>query len=293
MCPLFRWKRSFRNLPSLQIFDRLQMIASLRTINFNMLTSSCKFPLSKFFSLFKRVEQIMGVILWLLAFYLHRSESAGCGIFQHHFAVNAGTLTDICGGLTLSSNTGYLLSSETTLEIRSGMIISFSAITMNSDQWAIVFDGVATSDPSESIIIFGGGDTAHNSSGFMIYGSSICIESSANSNISECIQLPHSVSTGHPLILYHENEQLQIYQNSDLVSTITGPLGMNIDKIGGGNMAVRNIMFANGTSIDDIQSYLTLSSLYLMQSDSFNVFHAFYDHEIFMYFVPHSMHSTD
>ena len=209
----------------------------------------------------------MATSLLLVALHLHQARSAGCGIFDNHFVVNDGELTDLCGGLTLTSNTGYLVSSDPNFDIYSGMMISFPSITMNTPQWAIAFDGASAHEQLDSHIIFGGGDTADNSSGFVIgstAGSStwtLCIESSGNSNISECVTLSHSVTTGTPLILYHDNERLEIYQDTELVTTIPGPVGMSIDKIGGGNMVMKHVMFTNGTSIEDIQSYFTLSFL--------------------------------
>ena len=215
--------------------------------------------------------------------------SYGCNIFSNRFTVVNDKFQDICGSITFpSASTSELSSVDGDLFEPTSVLTLSSSITLNTDSFTIIIEGTRDrptkgkggkggkggggrkllQSRTTYEIILGPGD----SSDYIYYNNDndICILSYYQTDeYSECVTLPDDIDELNTIILYYNNEELQIYQNDVYVSTVSGSLAMSLGTIAGQDeddreedIAIVNIMVSVGVELDDITTYLELSVIF-------------------------------
>ena len=186
----------------------------------------------------------------------------GCDIFTTLFISQNGKFQDICGSTVLKQVNGDLNTSNGIYEVSStDDIVSFSPKwdLDGDDEYAIIIEGKRTI-PTTSFDIILGPSGSYNHQIRYENSNDLCIYAIG---VWTCITLPDDIDEFHTLILYNNNDQLQIYQNNQHVTTIYSSLSVSVGRIGGwfgnayqGDIAVKNIMLAMGVSLNTITNFI-------------------------------------
>ncbi len=186
----------------------------------------------------------------------------GCNIFSNRFTVENGLFKDVCGGLSVQTNTGNLYSPSDLFSIGGGQVLTYPHVDFSTSQFGFVIQAKRDGSSDLDGIIIGPGSA--NCQIRYENNNQVCIYSYfQNPPYWQCIVLPYATNELHTLILHYNNGILNIYQNRQFVKSINNQFQISLARIGGwynnqypARITVKNIMFTTNVNYDDIYRYL-------------------------------------